>query len=163
MRPPRPAERPRDTDAVPFPLPTAVTHDGRRYDVAVRVSFDGVEYVGRLWFRDPGGQDLAGVPDRGVVPGRTLEEAVDLARRFTPDELRRRLQRALAEKRRFRELRAATDEILARVRYVNRVAVAARSGVLESEGAAQELDLAEAELHDLVRQLKTVAGVEGGE
>ena len=151
---------PRDTDAVPFPLPTTLTYDGRTFDVAVRVMFDGVEYLGRLWFRERGAGDLAGVPDRGLVPGRTLEEAVDYARRFRADELLHRLQRALSEKRRYVELRATTDEVLGKIRYLNQLAVAMRSEVLDVDGAAQEIDLTEAQLIELVRQLRTVAGVE---
>ena len=150
----------RDTDAVPFPLPTPVTYDGRTYDVAVRVFFDGVEYLGRLWFRERGAGELAGVPDRGLMPGRSLEEALDMARRFRADELQQRLQRALAEKRRYHELRSTTDEVLSKIRYLNQVAVAMRAGVLDVEGAAQEIDLTERQLHELVKQTRLVAGVE---
>jgi len=151
---------PRDTDAVPFPLPTTVTYDGRTYDVAVRVLFDGMEYLGRLWFRERGAGDLTGIPDRGLVPGRSLEEALDFARRFRADELLHRLQRALSEKRRFLELRTTTDEVLSKIRYLNQLAVAMRTDVLDVEGAAQEIDLTEGQLIELVRQLRTVAGVE---
>jgi hypothetical protein len=153
-------ELPRDTDAVPFPLPTTVNFDGRTYDVAVRVLFDGVEYLGRLWFRERGAGDIAGIPDRGLVPGRTLEEALDFSRRFRHDELLHRLQRALSEKRRFLELRTATEEVLSKIRYLNHLALAMRAGVLDGEGAAQEIDLVETQLIELVRQLRTVAGVE---
>ena len=151
---------PRDTDAVPFPLPTTVHYDGRTYDVAIRVFFDGVEYLGRLWFRERGAGELAGVPDRGLMPGRSLEEALELARRFRPEELQQRLQRALSEKRRYHELRGTTDEVLSKIRYLNQVAVAMRSGVLDLDGAAQEIDLTEQQLHELVRQMRAVAGVE---
>ena len=150
----------RDTDHVPFPLPTSVTHDGRTYDVAVRIFFDGVEYLGRLWFRERGAGELAGIPDRGLMPGRSLEESLDFARRFRPDELLHRLQRALSEKRRFHELRSTTDEVLGKVRYLNQLAVAMRAGVLDVEGAAQEIDLTEQQLLALVRQMRSVAGVE---
>jgi hypothetical protein len=151
---------PRDTDAVPFPLPTSVHFDGRTYDVYARVLYDGVEYLGRLWFRERGAGDLTGIPDRGLVPGRTLEEALDLARRFRADELLHRLQRAMSEKRRFLELRGTTDEVLAKIRYLNHLAVAMRAGVLDVDGAAQEIDLTEHQLIELVKQLRTVAGVE---
>ena len=155
-----PRDLPRDTDAVPFPLPTAVSVDGRTYDVAVRVVYDGVEYLGRLWFRERGAGDLTGLPDRGLVPGRTLEEALDLARRFHPHELLQRLQRALSEKRRFLELRTATEEVLSKIHYLNHLAVAVRGEVLDPDGATQEMDLTEAQLIELVRQLRTAAGVE---
>jgi hypothetical protein len=151
---------PRGTDAVPFPLPTTLTYDRRTYDVAVRVLYDGVEYIGRLWFRERGAGDLTGIPDRGLLPGRTLEESLDLARRFRADELLHRLQRALGEKRRFVELRQTTDEVLGKIRYLNHLAIAMRAGVLDVDGAAQEIDLTEQQLIELVRQLRTVAGVE---
>jgi hypothetical protein len=160
VTPPKEQLPPRDTDAVPFPLPTPVVHDGRTYDVAVRVFFDGVEYLGRLWFIERGAGELAGLPDRGLMPGRTLEEALDFARRFRPDELVHRLQRALSEKRRFHELRSTTDEVLGKIRYLNQLAVAMRAGVLDVEGAAQEIDLTEQQLHSLVKQMREVAGVE---
>ena len=158
--PPTNSPAPHGTDAVPFPLPVPVSFDGRTYDVAVRVFFDGVEYLGRLWFRERGAGELTGLPDRGLVPGRTLEEAVELARRFRPEELQHRLQRALSEKRRYHELRNTTDEVLGKIRYLNQVAVAMRAGVLDLDGAAQEIDMTEQQLLELVRQLRTVAGVE---
>ena len=158
--PPTQSELQRSTDLVPFPLPTTVGFDGRTYDVAVRVMYDGVEYLGRLWFRERGAGDLSGVPDRGLIPGRTLEEALDYARRFRGDELLHRLQRALSEKRRFLELRTTTDEVLSKIRYLNQLAVAMRAEVLDVEGAAQEIDLTEGQLIELVKQLRTVAGVE---
>ena len=157
-QPDKPA--PRNTDAVPFPLPTDVSLDGRTYDVAVRIFFDGLEYLGRLWFRERGAGELTGLPDRGLLPGRSLEEALDMARRLRPDELQQRLQRALSEKRRYHELRSTTDEVLSKIRYLNQVAVAMRTGVLDLDGAAQEIDLTEQQLLDLVRQMRAVAGVE---
>jgi hypothetical protein len=157
---PQPRDLARTTDAVPFPLPTSVVYDGRVYDVTVRVIYDGVEYLGRLWFRERNAGDLAGLPDRGIVPGRTLEEALDFARRFRADELLHRLQRALSEKRRFVELRSTTDEVLAKIRYINQLALAMRGDVLDVDAAAQEIDLTETQLIDLVRQLRTVAGIE---
>src|SRR5256885_997613 len=85
-------------------------YDGRRFNVTCRVAFDGIEYVGRLWFADESWDD-AGLPDRGAFPGRTREESLTLARRLTPQEILLRYRRALAEKRRFVGLRRATDEI----------------------------------------------------
>src|SRR5687767_8942256 len=51
------------------PYIATIESDGRRYNVSVRVSFDGIEYVGRLWFADESWDDL-GLPDRGAFPGR---------------------------------------------------------------------------------------------
>ena len=139
---------------------TTLDYDGRRFNVTCRVTFDGIEYVGQLWFADEAWDD-GGVPDRGALPGRTREEALVLARRLTPQELMLRYRRALAEKRRFTGLRKATDEILSKIRYLNQVAISMRAGLLDTDGAAAEIDLTERQLHEIVERLKTHAGVEG--
>lgn len=136
-----------------------IESDGRRYNVSLRVVFDGVEYVGRLWFADESWDDL-GIPDRGAFPGRTKDESIALARRLTPDELARRHRRAIAEKRKFHGLRRATDEVLAKIRYLNQVAISMRAGLLDVEGAAQEIDLTEKQLHTLIDRLAAFAGIE---
>jgi hypothetical protein len=133
--------------------------DGRRYAVSCRVVWDGIEYVGRLWFADEAWDD-AGIPDRGAFPGRTRDEALALAQRLAPAELEKRYRRALAEKRRFHGLRRATDEILSKIRYLNQVAVSMRAGLLDVEGAAGEIDLTEKQLHEQIGRLRSVAGVE---
>ena len=133
--------------------------DGRNLVVSVRVLFDGIEHVGRLWFAEAEWED-DGIPDRGAFPGRTLDEVVTLARRLTPQELLQRYRRAQAEKRRFHSLRRITDEILAKVRYLNQVGVSMRAGMLDIEGAVQELELTERQLHELVDRLRPVAGIE---
>lgn len=134
-------------------------YDGRRFNVSCRVVFDGIEYVGRLWFTDEAWDD-AGLPDRGALPGRTREEALTLARRLTQQDILLRYRRALAEKRRFVGLRKATDEILSKIRYLNQVAISMRAGLLDSEGAAAEIDLTERQLHDIIERLRSYAGVE---
>jgi hypothetical protein len=136
-----------------------IDSDGRRYNVSLRVVFDGVEFVGRLWFADESWDDL-GLPDRGAFPGRTKEESIALARRLTPDELVRRHKRAVAEKRKFHGLRRATDEVLAKIRYLNQVAISMRAGLLDVDGAAQEIDLTEKQLHALIDRLAAYAGIE---
>jgi hypothetical protein len=136
-----------------------IEHDGRRYGVSLRVVFDGIEYVGRLWFADDSWDDL-GLPDRAAFPGRTKEEAIALARRLTTDELIRRHRRALAEKRKFLGLRRATDEVLSKIRYLNQVAISMRAGLLDVDGAAQEIELTEKQLHALIDRLASHAGVE---
>ncbi len=146
-------------DEITQPHIATIESDGRRYNVSCRVGFDGVEYVGRLWFADESWDDL-GLPDRGALPGRTKDEALALARRLTTDELVKRHRRALAEKRRFHGLRKATDEILAKIRYLNQVAISMRAGLLDVEGAAQEIDLTEKQLHALIDRLSSFAGVE---
>ena len=136
-----------------------IEHDGRRYNVSLRVVFDGVEFVGRLWFADESWDDL-GIPDRGAFPGRTKEESVALAQQLTTEELIRRHRRAIAEKRRFHGLRRATDEVLAKIRYLNQVAISMRAGLLDVDGAAQEIDLTEKQLHALIDRLAAHAGIE---
>ena len=135
-------------------------YDGRRFNVTCKVVFDGIEYVGHLWFADEAWDD-SGVPDRGSLPGRTREEALTLARRLTPQELMLRYRRALAEKRRFTGLRKATEDILEKIRYLNQVAISMRAGLLDSEGAAAEIELTERQLHEIVEKLKMFAGIEG--
>ncbi len=90
-----------------------------------------------------------------------MEEAVAHAQRFTNEDLTRRLHRALADKRRYVQLRRAVDEIIAKVKYMNRVAVSMRGGMIDSDGAAQELDLIERQLIEIIRRLRSMAGVEG--
>jgi hypothetical protein len=128
--------------------------------VTCKVVFDGIEYVGHLWFADEAWDD-SGVPDRGSLPGRTREETLTLARRLTPQELMLRYRRALAEKRRFSGLRKATEDILEKIRYLNQVAISMRAGLLDSEGAAAEIELTERQLHEIVEKLKMFAGIEG--
>jgi hypothetical protein len=133
--------------------------DGRPFTVTVRTVHDGVEYVGRLWFADLA-WDNSGIPDRGVFPGRTEEEVLALATRLRPDELLHRYRRANAEKRRFHGLRQLTLEMLAKIRYLNQVAVSTRAGLLDRDAAAQEMVLTEEQLVELVRQARHMAGIE---
>lgn len=141
------------------PHVTTIDYQGRRYSVSCRIAFDGIEYVGRLWFADDAWDDN-GIPDRGALPGRDREEVLDLAKRLSPAELVLRYRRALAEKRRFVGLRKVTDEVLSKIRYLNQVAISMRAGLLDMDGAAQEIDLTEKQLHELIDRLKSYAGVE---
>lgn len=135
-------------------------HDGKQLAVTCRVAFDGIEYVGRLWFADRRDPEAA-IPDRGALPGRSRDEVLALAQRLTPPELALRYRRALAERRRFFELRRVTEEIISKIRYLNQVSVSIRAGLLDKDGAAQELDVTEKQLHELVDRLHVAAGVEG--
>lgn len=133
--------------------------EGQTIEVRMRIIFDGVEHVGRLWFAEEGWED-EGIPDRAAFPGRTKEESFALAKRLLPHELVSRYRRAQAEKRRYHSLRRTTDEILAKIRFLNHVGIAIRSGLLDVEGAAQEIELTERQLHELIDRLRPVAGVE---
>lgn len=134
--------------------------DGRRVRVSLYIAHDGVEFVGRLWFADADVPDVQGIPDRGVLPGRTEDDVVALSRGLRPDELLQRFRRASAEKRRYHGLRQLTTEILDKMRYLNQVGVSMRSGLLDAEAAAQELELTERQMLELVKQAKRLAGVE---
>jgi len=147
-------------DEIVQPHIASLDYGGRRYNVACRIAFDGIEYVGRLWFADETWDD-GGLPDRGALPGRSRDEVLALARRLTQQELMLRYRRALAEKRRFTGLRRATDDILGKIRYLNQVAISMRAGLLDTEGAAAEIDLTERQLHEIIEKLKLHAGVEG--
>src|ERR1700712_4514633 len=133
--------------------------DNRRLGVWLGVSFDGIEHVGRLWFAEEEWEDQ-GIPDRGVISGRSLDEVLASARALTEPELVARHQRATVNKRRYLSLRAVTDEILRKVRYLNQVAVSMRAGLVDMDGAAQEIDFTEHQLHELVARLRDAAGVE---
>ncbi|HKO15402.1 MAG TPA: hypothetical protein VJU87_04130 [Gemmatimonadaceae bacterium] len=146
-------------DDVVQPHITAIEYQGRRYNVSCRIAFDGIEYVGRLWFADEAWDD-SGIPDRGALPGRNRDEVVALAQRLDVQELTLRYRRALAEKRRYIGLRKVTDEVLSKIRYLNQVAISMRAGLLDVDGAAQEIDLTEKQLHELIDRLRSYAGVE---
>ena len=133
--------------------------DGRQFRVTVRTAYDGIEFVGRLWFADADWGN-AGIPDRGVLPGRSEEEVLALAHRLRADELLNRYRRANAEKRRFHGLRQLTAELVSKIRYMNQVAISVRTGLLDAEAAAQEMQLTEAQLGELVQQVRMLAGVE---
>lgn len=147
------------TDNIIQPYIATIEPDGHKLHVSCRIAFDGIEYVGRLWFADDGWED-SGIPDRAALPGRSHEEVLALAKRLSTNELILRYRRALAEKRRFMQLRKATDEILTKIRYLNQVAISMRAGLLDQEGATQEIELTEKQLHECVDRLKQHAGVE---
>src|SRR2546422_9424709 len=88
---------------------SSITVDGKEYRVALRLAYDGVEYIGRVWFSDPS-SDQMGIPDHGAVPGRTIAEAAEGARKLTPQDVGRGGPRGLAGKGRpIRPPRATED------------------------------------------------------
>jgi hypothetical protein len=136
--------------------------DGRRLEVSLAVEYDGVEYVGRLWFEEAAAPGTA-ITDRGAIPGRTPAAALALAEQLTPVELEQRYRRGVAERRQYRGLRRVTGEVLGKIRGLNRVATSMRAGLMDAQDAAREIAVAEAELHELVGRLRDVAGADDGE
>jgi hypothetical protein len=136
-----------------------ISVDGHTYRVTLRVGFDGVEHIGRLWFIDKVDSELAFL-DHGAIPAATLEEAVGKARLFSPGELENRCHRALGEKRRFGKLRRATDEMINQIKYLNRVVISLQSGMLDREGGQAEIQQIQNQILEIVRSLPIHAGVE---
>ena len=62
--------------------------------------------------------------------------------------------------RRFVTLRCLTDDILTKIRYLNQIAVSMREGWMDEDGASQELELTERQLHDCIDRLRGLAGQE---
>jgi hypothetical protein len=137
---------------------TTVELEGRRFNVTVAVEFDGVEHVGHLWFADEEWDD-DGVRDHGSIPGQSPDEVLIHARQLSQPELALRYQRAQNDKRRFHGLRKVTDDVLDRIRYLNKVAISMRAGLLDVDEAAAEIDETERRLHDMIGQLRQFAGV----
>ncbi len=146
------------TDSSP-PVIATIEHQGRPYVVTCRVAFDGIEHIGRLWFAEDGTIDSA-LPDRAAIPGRTRDAVLAYARGLTPSELNLRHRRALVEKRRYLQLRRVTDEILTKIRYLNQISISVRDGLLDEDGATQEIELTEQQLHDCIDRLRKTAAIE---
>ncbi len=135
-----------------------ITLDGEKYSVSLRVGYDGIEYLGRLRFTDA--TNGITYQDHGAVPGISILDAVRKAKEFSETEMSQRCHRALSEKRRFTKLRNATDEMIDKIKYLNRVAIGLEKGMIDPEGGKQELDQVEAQLLDIVKTLRLHAGVE---
>ena len=136
----------------------AITVDGRKYAVSLRVLHDGVEHVGRLRFTDESAS--ATFQDHGSIPGISVADAVRKAEELSPTELEQRCYRARSEKRRFSKLRNATDEMIDKIKHLNRVAVGLEKGIVEREAGQKELAEVQGELLDIVRRFRDHAGVE---
>ena len=146
-----------------FEMPHIATIEveGRRYNVALRIEHDGVEFVGRLWFADEAWADDDGMVDQGVIPGRSAGDVIDHAQSLGERELVQRYRRAMAQRRRFHALRRLTVEVLENIRHLNALATSMRAGLVDIEEAAAEIDLTEDRLHELIDRLRPVAGVVG--
>jgi hypothetical protein len=82
---------------------------------------------------------------------------------FSDTEMAQRCYRALSEKRRFTRLRSTTDEIINKIKFLNRIAVGLEKGMIDPVGGKQELDQVQGELLDIVKTLHLHAGVEDEE
>jgi hypothetical protein len=136
----------------------AITVDGQKYFVSLRIIYDGVENVGRLRFTDAGSEVT--YQDHGGVPGISVDDAVRKASEFSEMEMEQRCYRALSEKRRFGKLRNATNVMIDKIKYLNRIAIGLEKGLLDPAAGKLELDQAQADLLDIVRTLRLHAGVE---
>ena len=132
--------------------------DGQKYFVCLRVGYDGIEHVGRLRFTDAVTEIT--YQDHGAIPGISALDAVRKAKELSSTEIEQRLHRALSEKRRYSKLRKATDNMIEKIKYMNRVAIDLEKGRLDRDGGRQELDQVQEQLIDNVRTLKGHAGVE---
>jgi hypothetical protein len=137
----------------------ATSVDGHGYRAVLRVGFDGIEYIGKLWFVDKLDSKIAFL-DHGAVPGSTVDDAVRKAREFSQMELEHRCHRALGEKRRFGKLRRATDEMIDKIKYLNRVVINLQTGILDRDGGQQEIAQIQNQILEIVRSLPIHAGVE---
>lgn len=135
-----------------------ITVDGQKFFVALRVTHDGVEHIGRLMFTEAS-TEIA-YQDHGGVPGVSVEDAVSKAKEFSDGEMVQRCHRALSEKRRYGKLRRATDRVIEKIRHLNRVAVGLEKGLGDTQKGKLELDQAQADLLEIVQSLRLYAGVE---
>jgi hypothetical protein len=136
----------------------AIEVDGNTYRVSLHVGFDGIEQVGQLWFVHAD-SELAFL-DHAAIPGSTVEETVRRARAFSQGELEKRCHRALGEKRRFGRLRRATDEMINQIKYLNRVVINLRNGMLDRDSGTREIEQIQNQILEIVRSLPMHAGVE---
>jgi hypothetical protein len=93
-------------------------------------------------------------------PSSVPPYAVRKAKEFSPTEMEQRCYRALAEKRRFGKLRSATDQMIDKIKYLNRLAIDLEKGRIDRTGGQQELDQVQGQLLDIVKSLRQHAGVE---
>ncbi len=137
---------------------TTIEVDGRSYDVTVGIENDGIEFVGHIWFSDDEWDD-EGIRDQGAIPGKSASEVAQAARSLSAHDLSLRFRRAQTDQRRYHGLRKLTEQVLDRIRHLNKVSTSMRAGLLEVDEAASEIDATERQLHDMIDQLRHYAGV----
>jgi hypothetical protein len=133
--------------------------DGHDYMVSLRVGYDGVEHLGRLWFTDIADAELS-FQDHGAIPGVSVEEATRKAAALTLTELESRLHRAQSEKRRFGKLRSATGRMIDQIKYLNRVVVSLQKGLIDRDGGHREIEEIQQKILEIVKTFPIHAGVE---
>ncbi len=148
-----------ETRETEHPFVGAIETEGRRYAVSIEIAFDGVEHIGHLRFADEDWEEGEGVSDHVGIPGRSPNDIVQVARALSQTELSQRYKRAVTTTRRFHGLRKATEDVLASIRHLNKVATSMRAGLLDVDDAAREIDATEQRLVEMVRQLRDYAGV----
>lgn len=137
---------------------SALDFDGRSYNVTVGIENDGIEFVGHIWFTDEAWED-EGIRDHGAIPGKSAEQVLQHARALSDHDLTLRFRRAQVDQRRFHGLRKLTEQVLDRIRHLNKVSTSMRAGLLEVDEAASEIDATERQLHEMIDQLRHFAGV----
>ncbi|MFN2637245.1 MAG: hypothetical protein ABR585_09480 [Gemmatimonadaceae bacterium] len=136
-----------------------ITVDDKKYAVSVRIGYDGIEYIGRLVFTDTSKPESS-YQDHGAIPGVSLQDALLKAGGLSAADLEHRCYRALSERRRFSKLRQATDEMIDKIKYLNRVVVGLERGSLERDAGNQEIEEIQNQLLAIVAQFRQHAGVE---
>ena len=148
-----------ETRDIGHPFVGNVDIDGRRYAVTVEIAFDGVEHVGHLLFADDDWEEGEEISDQTGIHGKSADDVVISARHLSAGELAQRYRLALTTTRRYHGLRKATEDVLNRIRHLNKVSTSMRAGLLDVDDAAREIDATEQQLVDMVRQLRGYAGV----
>jgi len=107
--------------------------DGRRFTVSLHTAFDGVEYVGRLWFTDESFDDDPGSRPRcaGWALDRRGARGGDA---LTPGGLRPPLSSGGRREAALPSAAAGDGGYPGKVRYMNQVAISMRAGLLDADG-----------------------------
>ncbi len=133
--------------------------EGFQWRVMLRLRLeDEPWWRGRLWFSERGGTE---VWDKEEIVNSSAEALLRQAHAFPHEELLRRLKESFDERRRYFALRALLDDLLAKGRQFNRIAVRVASGEMDRTRAAHELDRIQQDMHTVVDGLRDVAGKEG--
>jgi len=128
-----------------------------KWRVMLRLHADLDGWRGRLRFS---GSDGTEVWDGDELLGRSPEALLQQARSLPAEDLIRRFRASYGERRRYFALRAVTDDLIERVRALNRVAVRAATHELEGSRAVREIAALQERMHFLIDGMGDVAGQE---